>query len=311
MDVENKFSELVKKLLNKEQNQQEKERYMRKQFIPTTSDPTVMTKEGLENILDNITVNEKKLQQTFKNRDKATRRSRMTQIEYEKQMKLLNDEKEKALYDIKNYKKLSDKKKTEIQEKLLKSLKKLDVVRRTYLTKSLNEAIKQGIKLNDDYIDTISNITIQRYPLTLEQFKLYMQLNPYTTDEEQHNRNNEFNKYAENIIKTKKFKKNTEEIKDMEKVEKPNEKVEKPNEKVSKPKEKKKLNVYKRSFKDVNIRNHLNDLTIKQLKNIARASNLHTRIKLSSPRTVLIEAIAQLYEHENGKYKSKPFELKL
>jgi len=82
-------------------------------------------------------------------------------------------------------------------------------------------------------------------------------------------------------------------------------------EKVKEVKEKKKLNVSKRSFKDVNIRNHLNDLPIKQLKNIARASNLHTRIKLSSPRTILIEAIAQLYEHENGKYKSKPFELKL
>jgi len=82
-------------------------------------------------------------------------------------------------------------------------------------------------------------------------------------------------------------------------------------EKVKEVKEKKKLNVSKRSSKDVNIRNHLNDLDLKQLKNIARASNLHTRIKLSSPRTVLIEAIAQLYEHENGKYKSKPFELKL
>jgi len=80
---------------------------------------------------------------------------------------------------------------------------------------------------------------------------------------------------------------------------------------VKEVKEKKKLNVSKRSSKDVNIRNHLNDLPIKQLKGIARASNLHTRIKLSSPRTVLIEAIAQLYEHENGKYKSKPFELKL
>lgn len=113
------------------------------------------------------------------------------------------------------------------------------------------------------------------------------------------------NELLKQIAEMKKQKeKMKEEIIDIEKVEKPNEKVEK-------PKEKKKLNISKRSSKDVNIRSHLNDLPLKQLKDIARASNLHTRIKLSSPRTLLIEAIAQLYEHENGKYKSKPFELKL
>ena len=59
------------------------------------------------------------------------------------------------------------------------------------------------------------------------------------------------------------------------------------------------------------IRTHLSTLPHKQLKDIARASNLHTRIKLSSSRNVLVDAICKLYEWENGKYKSKPFTLNI
>jgi hypothetical protein len=69
--------------------------------------------------------------------------------------------------------------------------------------------------------------------------------------------------------------------------------------------------ISKRTPKEANIREHLNTMSLTKLKNIARKSNLHTRIKLSSPKSILVESIAQLYEHENGKFKSKPFELKL
>jgi hypothetical protein len=67
----------------------------------------------------------------------------------------------------------------------------------------------------------------------------------------------------------------------------------------------------KQPFKTLNIRLHLQTLPLKQLKDIARKSNLHTHIKLTSPKAKIVDAIAQLYEHENGKYKSRPFELKL
>ena len=69
--------------------------------------------------------------------------------------------------------------------------------------------------------------------------------------------------------------------------------------------------ISKRTPKEANIREHLNTMSLTKLKNIARKSNLHTRIKLSSPKSILVESIAQLYEHENGKFKSKPFELNL
>lgn len=72
-----------------------------------------------------------------------------------------------------------------------------------------------------------------------------------------------------------------------------------------------KKKIVKRTSKEVNIREHLNTLSLTKLKDIARKSNLHTRIKLSSPKSIIVESIAQLYEHENGKFKSKPFELKL
>lgn len=77
----------------------------------------------------------------------------------------------------------------------------------------------------------------------------------------------------------------------------------------SKKSEKKKI--VKRTPKEANIREHLNTLSLTKLKDIARKSNLHTRIKLSSPKSIIVESIAQLYEHENGKFKSKSFELKL
>jgi hypothetical protein len=57
------------------------------------------------------------------------------------------------------------------------------------------------------------------------------------------------------------------------------------------------------------IRKHLALLSLKQIKQIARMSNLHTKIKLSSPRNELVDAIVKLYEYENGKYKSKNFTL--
>lgn len=63
--------------------------------------------------------------------------------------------------------------------------------------------------------------------------------------------------------------------------------------------------------KTMNIRTHLRTLTLKQVQAIARQSNLQMHIKLTSPKEQLIEAVAQLYEHENGKYKSKPFVLQL
>jgi hypothetical protein len=73
--------------------------------------------------------------------------------------------------------------------------------------------------------------------------------------------------------------------------------------------EKPKKAVIKRKIPIEAIKTHLSTLPHKQLKDIARASNLHTRIKLSSPRNVLVDAICKLYEWENGKYKSKPFTL--
>jgi hypothetical protein len=76
------------------------------------------------------------------------------------------------------------------------------------------------------------------------------------------------------------------------------------------PAPKKKITLKKPS-KLINIRIHLNTLPLKQLKDIARKSNLHTHIKLTSPKAKIVDAIAQLYEHENGKYKSRPFVLKL
>jgi hypothetical protein len=69
--------------------------------------------------------------------------------------------------------------------------------------------------------------------------------------------------------------------------------------------EKPKKPVIKKKIPTEAVRLHLSSLSHKQLKDIARASNLHTRIKLSSPRNVLIDAICKLYDFENGLYKSK------
>jgi hypothetical protein len=58
----------------------------------------------------------------------------------------------------------------------------------------------------------------------------------------------------------------------------------------------------------MDIKNHLATLSFKQLKDIAKHTNLHYHIKLTS-RAIVTEALNRLYNYNNGVYGSKPFEL--
>jgi hypothetical protein len=132
-------------------------------------------------------------------------------------------------------------------------------------------------------------------------------IEPLIETEEKNDISDFFEKIENIKEKLKKGKQDISQIKDM--TEKFTEVFLKDDEPLFPKQQKKKLNIKKRSSYEIKLREHLHMLPLNAIRSIARASNLHTKIKIGSPKNKLVDAIAKLYDWENGIYKSKEFSL--